>query len=187
MPSARRAYPNLFVMHAYPTLFVMPASPRFLPYTNYRPASGSEFQGCIPSRKPDPTALRHLMQTHGMNQNACLMICDRDIDLMAGRNAGIHTCLFDPECGQTPPPEKAGSETPAGSAPYRANPLLAHVEAKTGKQALLDMDGNPCPYNGDDSFSLDTALAEGLGFTFTHTRDWIFPLLDRMADSLAIA
>ena len=65
--------------------------------------------------------------------------------------------------------------------------IVSHVEARTGKKAVLDKEGEPCPYNGDDSFSLDTARAQGLGFSFSDTRDWIFQLLDRMTDSLCKA
>lgn len=47
-------------------------------------------------RKPDPSALLHLVEKHGMSKDMALMVGDRDIDLQAGRNAGIHTCLFHP-------------------------------------------------------------------------------------------
>ena len=48
-------------------------------------------------QKPAPDALRFLMRKHGLDGRACVMVGDRDIDLDAGKNAGMATCLFDPE------------------------------------------------------------------------------------------
>jgi len=65
------------------------------------------FAGCISiedkfPHKPNPAALLHLMEQHGITPDACLMIGDRDIDVQAGKNAGIATCFFDPT-GKTDP------------------------------------------------------------------------------------
>ena len=47
--------------------------------------------------KPAPDALLSLMHRNGLDQTACVMMGDRDIDLNAGKNAGMAACLFDPE------------------------------------------------------------------------------------------
>lgn len=48
-------------------------------------------------RKPAPDAINHLIHKHGMDKRTAIMIGDRDIDIMAGWNAGISGCLFDPD------------------------------------------------------------------------------------------
>lgn len=45
-------------------------------------------------RKPHPEALLYLMEKNDIPKGLALMIGDRDIDLQAGKNAGIHTCYF---------------------------------------------------------------------------------------------
>ena len=65
------------------------------------------FAGCISiedkfPHKPNPAALLHLMEKHGISPGECLMIGDRDIDVQAGKNAGMATCFFDPT-GKTDP------------------------------------------------------------------------------------
>ena len=47
--------------------------------------------------KPAPDALNYLAQKHGLNKAQCIMIGDRDIDLDAGKNAGMACALFDPD------------------------------------------------------------------------------------------
>ena len=47
--------------------------------------------------KPAPDAILHLMRKHGIAAQDTWMIGDRDIDLQAGRNAGVHTALYDPD------------------------------------------------------------------------------------------
>lgn len=46
--------------------------------------------------KPAPDALQFLMKEFSFSPQEALMIGDRDIDLLAGRNAGIEGYLFDP-------------------------------------------------------------------------------------------
>jgi len=48
--------------------------------------------GC--ARKPDPFAFSMLMDKHRFDPEETLAIGDRDIDILAGRAAGIRTCLF---------------------------------------------------------------------------------------------
>ncbi len=45
-------------------------------------------------RKPDPAALLYLLDKHGIPAEQAIMIGDRDIDLLAAKNAGISACYF---------------------------------------------------------------------------------------------
>lgn len=45
-------------------------------------------------RKPDPEALIYLIEEYNINKNEALMIGDRDIDILAARNAGIAGCYY---------------------------------------------------------------------------------------------
>ena len=45
--------------------------------------------------KPQPDALLHLLDKHGLDPRDCVMVGDRPIDLDAGRNAGMDSILFD--------------------------------------------------------------------------------------------
>ncbi len=63
--------------------------------------------------------------------------------------------------------------------------IVAYVEEKTGRKAVFSPDGEPCPYNGDDSFSLDVSRADDLGFTFTDVNNWFHPLLDALIKECA--
>ncbi|MBR6184703.1 MAG: HAD-IA family hydrolase [Clostridia bacterium] len=47
--------------------------------------------------KPAPDALNYLCEKHRLDKRECVMIGDRDIDLDAGKNAGMACALFDPE------------------------------------------------------------------------------------------
>jgi haloacid dehalogenase superfamily, subfamily IA, variant 3 with third motif having DD or ED/haloacid dehalogenase superfamily, subfamily IA, variant 1 with third motif having Dx(3-4)D or Dx(3-4)E len=46
-------------------------------------------------RKPDPEALLYLIAKHNIVPEEAVMVGDRDIDLLAAKNAGIKACLFD--------------------------------------------------------------------------------------------
>lgn len=56
--------------------------------------------------------------------------------------------------------------------------ILAYVEEKTGKKAILSAEGEPAPYNGEPPYSINTQKAENCGYTFTELKDWIYELLD---------
>jgi len=47
-------------------------------------------------RKPDPEALNYMIHKHQLHKEKCLMIGDREIDVLAAKNAGIYSCLYDP-------------------------------------------------------------------------------------------
>lgn len=46
-------------------------------------------------RKPAPDSLNDLINRHQLKKSETLMIGDRRLDIEAGRNAGVATCLFD--------------------------------------------------------------------------------------------
>jgi phosphoglycolate phosphatase-like HAD superfamily hydrolase len=48
-------------------------------------------------RKPDPTSLLALMARHGLDADRCMAVGDRELDVLAGKRAGVKTCFFDPE------------------------------------------------------------------------------------------
>lgn len=45
-------------------------------------------------RKPNPDALNYLIKKHAIHPDEALMIGDREIDLLAAKNAGISACYF---------------------------------------------------------------------------------------------
>lgn len=47
--------------------------------------------------KPAPDAIYYLIAKHNIDRASAIMVGDRDIDILAGANAGIAGCLFDPE------------------------------------------------------------------------------------------
>lgn len=48
-------------------------------------------------RKPAPDALLDLMNRNGLKAEECIMVGDRDLDILAGKNAGIAGMLMDVE------------------------------------------------------------------------------------------
>lgn len=44
--------------------------------------------------KPAPDALLYMIKRYNMNLDETVMIGDREIDVLSGKNAGIHACLF---------------------------------------------------------------------------------------------
>lgn len=49
------------------------------------------------ARKPAPDSLNYLCQKYGVDKNQAVMVGDRDLDVMAGHNAGMAGILFDPD------------------------------------------------------------------------------------------
>jgi phosphoglycolate phosphatase-like HAD superfamily hydrolase len=45
-------------------------------------------------RKPDPASFEEMIQRHHLERASVLAIGDREIDVLAGRAAGVRTCLF---------------------------------------------------------------------------------------------
>ena len=46
-------------------------------------------------RKPAPDSLNDLIQRHQLKKSETIMIGDRRLDIEAGKNAGVLTCLYD--------------------------------------------------------------------------------------------
>lgn len=56
--------------------------------------------------------------------------------------------------------------------------VLQYVTKKTGLSPLFSETGDQGPYNGTPAYSINVALAEGIGFPFSQLRDWIYQLCD---------
>ena len=56
--------------------------------------------------------------------------------------------------------------------------IIQYVEQKTGKKASLSVTGEEAPYNGEPEYSINTEVAERLGFRFSTLKDWLYDLLD---------
>lgn len=48
-------------------------------------------------RKPSPDAINYLINKYDMIHSETIMIGDRDLDLLAAKNAGISACYFTDE------------------------------------------------------------------------------------------
>lgn len=44
--------------------------------------------------KPAPDAINYICREYGLDKNETIMIGDREIDVLAGKNAGVYGCLF---------------------------------------------------------------------------------------------
>lgn len=56
--------------------------------------------------------------------------------------------------------------------------ILAYVEKKTNKKAILSDSGDAAPYNDTPDFSINTDRSRELGYEFSNIHDWIYQLLD---------
>lgn len=54
-------------------------------------------------RKPDPAAIEALIARYDLDRSQCLLVGDRDLDIVAGLRAGIRTCFFGAEVYETQP------------------------------------------------------------------------------------
>jgi phosphoglycolate phosphatase-like HAD superfamily hydrolase len=45
-------------------------------------------------RKPDPTSLLVMLARHGLEPERCMAVGDRELDVWAGKRAGLRTCFF---------------------------------------------------------------------------------------------
>ena len=57
--------------------------------------------GTTYARKPAPAGNLHIIETHGLDKDRTLAVGDRELDVLAAKNAGIHACLFSPEHRET--------------------------------------------------------------------------------------
>lgn len=61
------------------------------------------------AKKPDPAAFDAAIRLHQLNREETLGVGDREIDIQAGKSAGIFTCLFGDERCETEPTLKIKS------------------------------------------------------------------------------
>lgn len=80
---------NFLYTHRGGNAVEMLARHGFLPYFKENLTSDYPFK-----RKPDPEGLNYLIQKYNLNPKDILMIGDRDLDVMAGKNAGTDACFF---------------------------------------------------------------------------------------------
>lgn len=45
-------------------------------------------------RKPDPASMLAITKRHRLDPECCLAVGDRELDILAGRRAGLMTCIF---------------------------------------------------------------------------------------------
>ena len=57
--------------------------------------------GTTYARKPAPAGNLHIIGTHGLDKARTLAVGDRELDVLAAKNAGIHACLFDAALPET--------------------------------------------------------------------------------------
>ena len=121
-----RVYRAWVTEHGQPTAYPFPGVPDFL--ARFQAAGGRNFvfthrsgsvhdylagagltayfsevtsAGTAFARKPDPAGNLYLMETHGLDPRRTLAVGDRELDILAAKNAGIHACLFSPEPQET--------------------------------------------------------------------------------------
>ena len=74
------------------------------------------------ARKPDPSAIRYLMEKYDLSPAETIMIGDRELDVLAGHRAGIDSCLIT---------ERLPNETVATYTIQTFNQLSALLRTKT--------------------------------------------------------
>ncbi len=62
--------------------------------------------------------------------------------------------------------------------------IADYVEEKTGKRPILSECGDAAPYNGENAYSINTSLANSIGYAFTPLREWIYELIDHYIELL---
>lgn len=56
--------------------------------------------------------------------------------------------------------------------------ILNYVCEKTGKRAIISKSGEIAPYNGNVDYTINTGLAETIGYEFSELHSWIYDLID---------
>ncbi len=78
-----------------------------------------------------------------------------------------------------------GPVNAASSGTISLNKVIDYIEYKTGKKAILAIDGEPGPYNSEGTaFSINTEKAESNGFCFSHLETWLYDLIDFYIDQV---
>ncbi len=97
---------------------------------------------------------------------------DEEIGYIRSDEAGLFIAFLAEEGNFTGPVNGASHGT------MTIREMISYVEEKTGRKAILDENGEPAPYNGETSYSINTEKAESLGFRFADLKDYIYDLLD---------
>ncbi|MBQ8527585.1 MAG: NAD-dependent epimerase/dehydratase family protein [Lachnospiraceae bacterium] len=74
--------------------------------------------------------------------------------------------------------EMTGAVNGCGGGTVSIREILNYVEEKTGKTAVLSVNGEAAPYNGTVGYSINTEKAQKIGYQFSNVRDWMFELVD---------
>ena len=121
-----RVYRAWVTEHGQPTAYPFPGVPDFL--ARFQAAGGRNFvfthrsgsvhdylagegltgyftdvvsAGTAYARKPAPAGNLYLIETWGMDKARTLAVGDRELDVLAAKDAGIHACLVDPALPET--------------------------------------------------------------------------------------
>ncbi|MDL2289140.1 NAD-dependent epimerase/dehydratase family protein [Clostridia bacterium OttesenSCG-928-F22] len=62
--------------------------------------------------------------------------------------------------------------------------IISYIEEKTGKEAVFSGEAEKAPFVYAADSSLDTSVAEGLGFVFQPLEKVLFPLIDRFIETV---
>ena len=62
--------------------------------------------------------------------------------------------------------------------------ICKYVSQKTGKEPILSPDGDIAPYNGENAYSINTELANSVGYTFSPLHEWVYQLIDYYLDEI---
>ncbi len=71
-----------------------------------------------------------------------------------------------------------GAINGASSGTISIKDISDYIESKTGKKAILSLNGEKAPYNGENEYSINTDKASDLGFNFSPLKMWIYNLID---------
>lgn len=80
---------NYILTHRGDTLFSMLERHGLVPFFRECLTAKSGFP-----RKPDPAGIRYLMEKYAIGPADALMVGDRELDILSGKNAGIATCDY---------------------------------------------------------------------------------------------
>ncbi len=75
-----------------------------------------------------------------------------------------------------------GSINGACSGTISIRNILDYVESKTGKKAVIDINGENAPYNGTCEYWVNTEKAENIGYRFDDIENSIYELVDYYMD-----
>ncbi|SCW28589.1 Nucleoside-diphosphate-sugar epimerase [Ruminococcaceae bacterium YRB3002] len=97
---------------------------------------------------------------------------DSQIPFIHEREAGIFI-------SHIAPLSVTGAMNGCSSGTISPREIINYIEKKTGRKAILSVDGDEAPYNGIIGVqSFNTDRAESTGFEFSNVHDWIYNLID---------